>query len=185
MTSSSGLRRLLHAASTLVLLVAPLFGGAVVLRWVLAGGALLACAVDIVRLRSPSLRGGLERRLPVFRPHEARRLSGATWLAMGYALAAQLPWLAARSGILVGGLADPAASLVGGRWGKGAGTAKTVAGSAAFFVVAFSVLVASGVPVLVAWVSGAATALVERFAGPVDDNLVVPIAGALAVLLLT
>jgi dolichol kinase len=169
----------------MVLLVVPLFGGVAVLRWVLAGGALLACAIDVLRLLSPSFRSGIERILPVFRPHESRCLSGATWLAMGYALAAQLPWFAARSGILVGGLADPAASLVGGRWGRGTGTAKTTVGSAALFVVAFSVLAASGVPVLAASVSAVAATLVERIAGPVDDNLIVPTAAALMVLLLT
>jgi len=175
---------LLHGASTLLLLLVPLFG-VVAMRWVLVGVAVLACALEAVRFRSPTVRRAVERLLPVFRPHEARGPTGATWLAIGYALAGLLPWPGAQSGVLVGGLADPAASLVGGRWGKGAANAKTAVGSAAFFTVATVVLVASGVPAPVALLAGATTSVVERFAGRIDDNLLVPVVAAVVVLLLT
>lgn len=180
MISSAGLRRALHAASTLLLLLVPL-AGVTSLRFVLVGIAGLACVLEGARLSNHVVRGQLERLVPVFRPREARRPSGATWLAVGYALAALLPWPGALAGILVGGLADPAASLVGGRWGRGAH--KSTAGSAGFFVIATAALSASGVRFPLACIGGAATALVERFSGPVDDNLLVPIAAALVMVI--
>jgi dolichol kinase len=183
-TASKGLRRLLHGTSTLLLLVVPLFG-VVAMRWVLVGTAVLACALEVVRLHSPTVRHAVERLLPVFRPHEARGPTGATWLAIGYALAGLLPWPGAQSGVLVGGLADPAASLVGGRWGKDAANTKTAVGSAAFFAVATAVLLASGVPAPVALAGGATTSVAERFSGRIDDNLIVPVVAAVVVLILT
>jgi dolichol kinase len=90
---------------------------------------------------------------------------------------------AATVGILAGAFADPAASLVGSKYG-GDGVKKCWAGSAAAASVAAIVLLLVGIPLIPA-IAGALTAMVlERWSGPLNDNLVVPPGVALVVLLL-
>ena len=103
------LRRVLHTSSALVLMI-PLVYDWSVLRILLAVTAVVAVVVDIARIRMPGLRHRLARWVPVFRDAEAGRLCGATWLSLGYALAAWFPPVAPAAGILVGAVADPAAS---------------------------------------------------------------------------
>jgi dolichol kinase len=120
--------------------------------------------------------------MPVFRPREASRVSGAAWLGVGYAVAAWLPPPGPVAGILAGALADPAASWAGGKWGGGVRKSwpGTVAAGAVTAVAAAMV----GIAVPVALGAGLAGAALERWAGPLDDNLVVApgVAGLVALL---
>lgn len=171
------LRRLLHAGSSSVLLLG-------VISWdllpvVLVPLSIVAALLEILRLRTAVFRGFLSRFAPLFREAETTRPSGAFWLCVGYTVASWFPEPVPRAAILTAALADPTAAFVGSRWGRGArkswvGTvsAAAVAGS----VIAFLGWGADGV------LAGAAvTALLERWPGPVDDNLLVP-TGVAAVL---
>jgi dolichol kinase len=108
---------LLHAASAALALLALV--SLPTLRFGALGVAVAALAFEAARLRMPGFSQWMAARIPVFRPREATRMSGAAWLAVGYALAAWLPPPGPVAGILAGALADPAASWVGGKWGGG------------------------------------------------------------------
>ena len=148
-------------------------------------GALLAgaLALDLGR-RRPGFRAWLETRLPgVYRAAETTGLSGATLLAAGYLLAAvACPARAAAAGILALAVGDPAASVVGRRFGRNPDRpGKTWVGSLACFAAASLAL--WGLPYLdlaAASAGGAMAALVERRSGRFD-NLVIPLAVALLI----
>jgi dolichol kinase len=174
------LRRSLHAATAalaLLWLVSP-----AALRLATLGVALAALAFEGGRLGIPGFHRWIWTRLPVFRPHEASRLSGAAWLAVGYAVAAWLPAPGPVAGILAGALADPAAAWVGGTWGRG--RRKSWPGTAAAGVVAAAAGAVAGLTVPGALVAGLVGAALERWPGPFDDNLLLApgVAGVAALL---
>lgn len=175
------LRRALHASSALVLVAVPLHSWQL-FRALVVGALALTLAVDIVRLTVPAINERLWALVPVFRASEISRVSGATWLWLGYAIAAWLPAPASAAGVLVAALADPAAAAMGERLGRGPG--KTWAGSVTALAVACVALAALQLP----WPAVAAGAVVgaalERWPVGLDDNLIVPPGVALAVLLL-
>ncbi|MBI5203182.1 MAG: hypothetical protein HY925_16445 [Elusimicrobia bacterium] len=179
-------RKLAHACTSLLALSYP-----AVLRdnWAVAAmcGVILA-HLAVIRAWPPAnskfgvILGGLERDswgdlfLPV--------AIGATYyLSGGDRIQFTVP-------ILIIGLADPAAALVGERWGRlryktFEGT-KTVEGSAAFFAVAFVCAIAAlgfatepvrGQDLVLAAVLGAIVTLVECVTWRGIDNLTVPLAG--------
>lgn len=169
------LRRVLHAATAAVALL--VFVSPTALRLGTAYLAVTMLVVEAVRLRSGPAAAALGRWIPVYRERERRRPSGALWLFLAYAGCAWFPAPAAVAGILAGGLADPAGSAVGSRFGRGSG--KTLAGSAAVAAVAVVGIRVAGAPWQAAVVAGVAAAAAERLGGPIDDNLVVaPVAAA-------
>ena len=87
------------------------------------------------------------------------------------------------AGILVLAWADPAASVVGQRWGNTPFLSGTVRGTATFVLVAFSALLLF-VPWWVAIVTAGVTAIVEAAPINLDDNLIVPLTVAGVLLLL-
>jgi len=182
-----GRRRTLHLASA--------FLGLAAQAGILPGGtmtalllALMASALllEALRRRNHKVNAVLARAsLGALRPAEHDGLTGATWLAVGYAVT----WLVAPASvaaraIVVAAVADPAAALVG-RWAVPAGGRKTAAGSAGAFVAALAVLWALGT----GWrgtLAGAATAtLAERVPGRGLDNLVIPLSTAAALWMAT
>ena len=177
--SPTAIRRLLHASSALVLLL-HFFGSPDLLRNGLMCCAALAVILDLLRVTRPAFGVVITGLVPVFRASESTRLSGATWLSVGYALASWFPHPAVTAGIMVGAFADPAASWAGSTIAKPT-TKKTWVGSGAAAVVAAVVLLTTGIS-LIAVVSGAAAAMVlERWSGPLNDNLVVAPGVALTV----
>ena len=168
--NAAHLRRVIHVGSALLLII-PAAISWPVLRVGLAAGTPLVLGLDWLRRRQPGVATFLGRVAPVFRPAERARISGAAWLWIGYALAAWCPPVAAQGGILAGALADPAASLVGGRWGAGA--RKSWVGTGAACAVAAVAVLIAGTP----WPGAAAAGLVagalERWSGPLDDNLTI------------
>jgi len=175
------LRRLLHVASVAVVLAVPLGSGAT-LQYVLAALAVVAVSFDTARIGAPAFKERLEKLLPVFRSAEATRLSGATWLCVGYAVAALFPLPASVAGIAAGAVSDPAASWVGSL-GAAVGR-KTWWGSAAAWLAAAALLAPFGLGF--PGVLGGATvaAILERWPGPCDDNLLVAPGVALTVWLM-
>jgi dolichol kinase len=167
--SPDGARRALHVASAVVVL--PVLHSITAFRLVALWGATLAASVELLRLSSPRVGRWLAARVPVYRPGETQRPSGAMWLAFGYALAAWVALPAAVAGILAGALADPAAAWCGQRWGRGAG--KSWIGSGAVLVVTAGVTMAVGVAPLTAVLAGLVASALERWSGPVNDNLLI------------
>ena len=167
--TSATVRRLLHVSSALVLLLL-FFGSPALLRYGLMGCAAVAVVLDSLRVTKPAFGAFVTGLVPVFRPSESTRLSGATWLCVGYAAAAWFPHPAVTAGILSGAFADPAASWVGSTVATSS-TKKTWVGSGAAAVVAAAVLLATGIPLIVVIGGAAAAMILERWSGPLNDNL--------------
>ncbi len=144
--------------------------------------AVLAVALDLLRLTLPGLRRHFERALgPMLRGAERGRISGATTLALGFLAAVALfPRIPAVAGLLYAGCGDAAGALVGralGRhrfpWGK------SLEGSLAVLAVTFLLAwTVPGLPPLPALGIALAVALLEALPLPLDDNLLLPAVGA-------
>jgi dolichol kinase len=157
------------------------YQAAVALSTLLLAGTL---AVEVARRRWSALDRILWQTLPtVFRPWEGRRVLGSTWFALGALLAL------VAFGRDVGGTAllfltwgDPAAEMVGRRWGPQTG-GKTLVGSIGCLLgCLLAALVGMSLGGLQPWtvLAGAITAtLVERWSPPPDDNLWIPTLGGL------
>ncbi len=173
-------RKLIHLAMTVI----PAIGWLVSwpLAVVLSALFLLASVlIEALRRRQPTINRLLWRLLPTtFRPWEERRVLGSTWFALGMFLTLLL-W-----GRDVGGTAvlfliwgDPAAEIIGRRWGRSPGGGKTWAGSLGCFIACLlmgPVGVGLGGLHPIAVLGGALTAtLVERRSPPPDDNVWIPI----------
>lgn len=174
-------RRIFHAASGVILALGP---GALGLdarttAALLAAGTTGLFVADVLRLRVPAANRLF---FTVFRklasPREAGSLASSTWYALGATLVwALTPGAPAVAAILVLGLADPAASVVGRTWGRTPLGKGTRLGSGTFFGVACAVLlVTAGWPAALPAAVAATVAEVIPF-GP-DDNLTIPLATA-------
>ncbi len=91
------------------------------------------------------------------------------------------PARAAMAGILYGGLADAAAAVVGRAFGRTRiRGGRTVEGSTAFYITALAIgIVVARLSTPTAALTALALALVELLPLPVDDNLFLPLLGAL------
>jgi len=155
-------------------------------------GAVWAWSMEVGRRLSPRVNDLL---MGVFakvaHPHEAHRVNSATWYATAFVLLATLfPLHLGVSSLAVLGLGDPAAAIIGRRWGKHRfANGRSVEGSLAFvgFGMAASVLALSLWYPELGWGSILATSLVVSASGAmaelwtrrVDDNFAIPIAGAI------
>lgn len=174
-------RRVVHAITGLTLALAPGAMGldARTTAVFLGVGAVLLLVADLLRLRVSSMNRVF---FTVFRtlasPREAGAVASSTWYVLSAALVwALAPGVPAVAGILVLGLADPAASVVGRTWGRTRLGKGTRLGSATFFVVAFAVLLAAaGWPV--ALPAALAAMVAEVTPVGLDDNLTIPLATA-------
>jgi len=180
-------RRVFHAANgTLVIVALTVFNlklaAAVVILGVIVG---FLAVMDALRLIDPKLNILFFRAFSsLASPREASKIASSTW----YALSAFLVLLFfsrpyAMAGILVLAWADPAASVVGQRWGKTPFLAGTVRGSLAFFLVAFGALLLF-VPWKAGLVAAGVAAIVEAAPINLDDNLIVPLTVAGVLLLI-
>ncbi len=138
---------------------------------------------DLVRLRHPRSNELFFRTFNrLASPREAEGLASSTWYALGLAITVLLaPIPVAVTGILVLGLADPAASLVGQQWGRRPFMGGTLEGTLTFLAVA-AVIVGWRHGWLVALPVGVLTALAERRSWPLDDNLTIAVVCAAGVL---
>jgi dolichol kinase len=165
--------------------------------WILAGLLGLFAGLDIARRFSPRFNDLMIDRLfgAIVRPQERYRIPSASWYLLALAVVVLVaPAPVACAAVLVLALADPAASLVGSRWGstKLVGD-KSLQGSLAFLaaglLAAGGYLLAAGPwpapqALLLAAAMAATGTLVELFSDRLDDNFSVPVACALCGLLL-
>jgi dolichol kinase len=135
---------------------------------------IVAAITETIRLSSPAAHRVIARLVPVYRDSEARRVSGAFWLAAGYAVTVWIPWVgppAATAGVAVAALADPAASLVGSSFSRMPG--KSWIGSAAAMAIAALVLAALALPLKTIAIAAVVAAAAERVPAPLDDNILI------------
>lgn len=176
-------RRVFHAASGVSLALGPGLAGLDRAGVLTVVGGLLAAAwcIDVARLAVPRWNELFFRTLfPLASPREARGPASSSWYLLGVLLVWALFPTVAVPAVLVLGLADPAASLVGRRWGRRRLGKGTVEGAATFFAVSLAVLLVTigggERAVLVALV----VTVAELLPLPLDDNLTVPLMTAAA-----
>lgn len=199
------LRNLYHVGNAVaVILMVQYLLTTPVLRYLVAGvGFSLAWSMEISRMASPQVNAMLMRLFaPVAHPDEAHHVNSATWYTTSILLLALFsPLYAGVAGLAVLGLGDPAAALVGRRWGRHRlADGRSLEGTLAFVVVG----------TLAAWLAltlwypeeasrgwlslaaGTGGALSEVLSGRVasllglsrlDDNLVIPLVAAASMLL--
>ena len=128
-------------------------------------------------------------------PNEAWRVNSATWYATACVILALMWNLPVASlGIAVLGFADPAAAIIGRRYGRiKLVNGRTLEGTATFIAVgtlvatpwlAFVWGMAPGVALKLAFFGSLAGGIAELFSRRVDDNLSIPVATALTALAL-
>jgi len=153
--------------------------------------AAFAWSMEIARRWSPRVNRLLMWVFgPVAHAHEAWRVNSATWFSTALVAVAltQSP-TAALVAFLVLGWADPAAAIVGRRYGRTVLVhGRSLQGTLTFAVVGFGVSMAAlamwhaeltlGMRVLVALGAALPGALAELFSRRIDDNLAIPIAAA-------
>lgn len=147
----------------------------------LAAATGVALTVEVARRSSGRFEHAFRSvAAPMLRPAESHRITGATTLALGYTLAvALLPGRPAIAGILLTGVADAVAAVVGRRWGRHRYRGgKSVEGSASFFLVAATIGWVLGLGPLEAVGLAAIMTILEAPSLRLDDNLYLPLAGA-------
>lgn len=148
-------------------------------RPLFAAAFLVVFLVDVLRRRIGGLGRLFDRAFgAMLRTRESMHLTGATTLAAGFAIAVLvLPPRTAAVGILIAGLADAAAALVGRRYGRHRiRNGKSLEGALACFATALILAwVMPDVGFMGALILALGLTLLEAAPLPVDDNLVLPI----------
>lgn len=153
---------------------------------VLAAATLLALAVERARRADGPVGRLFDQQLGrLLRDHERNRLTGATTLAMGFAVTTlAFPRGPAIAGILVAGVADAVAAVVGKRFGRlRYRGGKSVEGSVGFLILVtaiVAILVPAFHPLVVLALAFLLTGL-EALTLAVPDNLYLPVATAAAI----
>lgn len=159
--------------------------------WAVGITGILAASVvlmELMRRIHPRLNWALT--LPfkhIIRPWERNRPNSASWYSMSVFLVVLImPQFAAELGVLTLAFADPAATLVGKRWGRAKlFGAKSILGTAAFFAMALlvgGILFAIAGPAMAPWRAAAmlstvalAGTLTELACDRLDDNFAIPL----------
>ena len=183
-------RNIVHVAGAVVALVAlEALLPAAALPWLAATVAGTAWTMEISRRRWPAANAVMMRMFgAVAHPHEAHRVNSSTWYmtALFILSLTGMPVLCALA-VAVLGLADPAAALVGRRFGRiRLVNGRSLEGSLTFVVVGAAAAFATlrlwhpeiSAPLAVAFAAALPAALAELWSRRVDDNLSVPLAAA-------
>ena len=154
-------------------------------------GFVSAWGMEITRRMDPRINATLMRLFaPVAHPHEADHVNSATWYTTAILILAWLfPIDAGVVGLVVLGVADPAAAIVGRRYGRTPiGQRRTLEGTLAFVAVGFLgaafVLWLTDHPgpvVLLALAGAVGGAVGEILSRRIDDNLMIPVLSAASV----
>lgn len=167
------------------------------IRWAISGVLLFAVVAETSRRFSQSANAALMKVFaPIAHPHEHHQINSASWYTLALAIIVfTTSQLACSLAVMVLGLADPAAALIGRRFGRtplrhgrslegtlvfvAVGTVASL-GVMAFLFPGLGTLPALGIGL----VAGVAGALAELFSGRrLDDNFTIPVAVAAAVAL--
>ena len=183
-------RRLFHLFAGSSIPIAALFIDRVPLIWGLIALSIASVLAEFARASLPRLNDAVIRTLPLFKPEERYRITGATYLV----LAATVAFVLVEKEIAVLALlflaaGDPAAGIVGRRATRLRLFGKSAAGTAAFALAAASAGLLATLHADVPWAwwlaPGVATAaVVELLPIPPDDNFTVPLGAAVVMGLL-
>ena len=174
------IRKAIHAAVAVMPVAYAFFWisrSALIVLLLVASG--IALAIEFLRRIVPSVH---ERFNSIFgtllRPRERHHITGATWLAISCLVAVVLlPRHAAIAAHWCATAGDTAAAVAGRTLGPAGGGRKTLVGSAAFLAMAIAgTLYFGGFPPLRALIIALVAMVAERYAGRIDDNLVVAVA---------
>jgi dolichol kinase len=155
------------------------------------GAGAVALSVELGRRRFPGVQRAVMGLLgKAAHPHERRSVTGSAWFCAALALLSLLrePFVGAAA-LVVLGLGDPAAGVVGRRFGRRRlANGRSAEGTATYAIVggaaAWAVLTALHPelphPLRVAAAAGVAGALAELLSTRLDDNLTAPVAAGLA-----
>lgn len=184
-------RNAFHVASALVAFV--ILALAPSRAWIIGAAAAFftsAWTMETSRRFSPAANDVLMRLFgPVAHAHERDRVNSATWYATALLiLAVAVKPVYSAVAVAVLGLADPAAAIIGRRFGRTRLRAgRSLEGTMAFVVVAFVTSYVTlavihpmhlGQRLLCALAAAVAGALAELFSTRVDDNLSIPVVTA-------
>ena len=160
-------------------------------KWLLIVFSVVAIVLEAGRALLPTINDLLLKVLPFFKPQERVQITGATymWLSATFVVFAFREDVAVLS-LLFLATGDPAATVVGSRDHRTRIFGKSIAGTAAFAAVAVGAGAAAALhpDIPLAWwlVPGAIVAAVaELLPSPLDDNVTVPLAAAVAMWLLS
>ncbi|MGD2047526.1 MAG: hypothetical protein PVJ80_09805 [Gemmatimonadota bacterium] len=171
-------RKLFHATNGVLIVAALTLVDPSERTTVLVLGVVTAAllAFDVVRLTAPRVNEVFFRLFQsLASPREMRGVASSTWYALGILVCALLFERAeVVTGVLVLGLADPAAAYVGRRWGKRPFLGGTVEGTVVFFVTC-ATIIALRHGVWVALPTALVACLAERRSWPLDDNFTIPL----------
>lgn len=144
-------------------------------------GLVTSLALDWVRLSRPDANVAFFRWFSALvSPREARKIASSTWYLIGVvAVLLIAPPLYFAPAVLVLALADPAASVVGRMWGRHPLGKGSWEGTITFFLIACAVMLPFVGPAAALLAAGA-VAFLEVLPTGVDDNLIVPVAAAMA-----
>lgn len=185
-------RSLVHAASAIsvVLLIEEVLSAELRL-WVPLAATAMAWSMEAARHFTETGRRFLLWLFgPIAHPHEHHRINSSTWFTTALAiLGAFFAPAVAASAVIVLGLADPAAGLVGRRWGRTKLVhQRSLEGTLAFVAVgtaaALGVLslwhgdMTIGARLLVAFAVALSGGIAELFSNRVDDNFSIPVVGS-------
>ena len=187
-------RNVYHVANAVVALGCLLFMSELTVMYCASFMMGLAWTLEIGRRIMPRLNDflmGLMGRIA--HPHEAWRVNSATWYATACVILASMWDLKVASvGLVVLGFADPAAAIVGRRYGRlQLVNGRTLEGSLTFLVTG---TVVSWLWLVLFWSTSATFAfkmsalgalfgcVAELFSRRIDDNLSIPVASAVGVL---
>ncbi len=187
-------RNIYHVANAVVALLFLRFLSEFTILWMSLFMMGLAWSCEIGRRIVPRLNDflmGLMGRIA--HPHEAWRVNSATWYATACVILASMWDLKVASvGLAVLGFGDPAAAIVGRRYGRiRLFNGRTLEGSLTFLVVGtlltwLWLASAWSLPIMFAWKMAFLGSLfgcvAELFSRRIDDNLSIPVASAVGVL---
>jgi len=175
-------RKLIHLSSAVVPIAAWLLPRPLTL-FLLGLALTIAIAVEVARHEFRWARlHFLRSSRPLLRPHERRRLSGATYMAIGYFLVFLIfPLTVAIAAMLYNAVGDAVAALVGRGWGRHRTSwGKSWEGFGAGFVANLAVgLLVPGLGFAGALIGAVAASILEFLPLPVDDNLVITLGSGL------
>ncbi|MGE3726289.1 MAG: diacylglycerol/polyprenol kinase family protein [Candidatus Sericytochromatia bacterium] len=183
-------RSVFHAANGVSILAmiasVPSFGW---MFWIALAFLVFCVATETAKRFSPEVKAKVMRVFaPIAHPHEYDKINSATWYGVALLLLSLMPLPLGIVAVAVLGFADPAAALIGRKYGKIPMPGnRTLEGSLTFFVV--GTLAASislslmhplplGVNLLVSAAAALTGALGEYLGKYPDDNLSIPLASA-------
>ncbi len=187
-------RSLVHVTSGFVALaIINLLPNALWMKSIAGAFFVYAWLAEFLRRRSPAVNARIMAFYgPVAHPHEWHRVNSATWYCTALlVIALSGSSLVCSVAVLVLGVGDPAAALVGRRWGRTKlVNGRSLEGTATFVLVATLVAgllcamiynqIGAGLVFAIAGGGALAGAIAELFSRKLDDNLTIPIAAGAA-----